>query len=174
MALELPKLGSKEKKEKVASPKNDVLLKIMDFFDKNPLMKIIVPVVLFVIIAAIILFIVFGDGVLQDDNENIELDANSNYVQALPGDDIITDKEIVELINSDPLSPDILSTAKYKGCVKGSNGRENALIEIGSAGDSLQVERGETIGDSSWELIEVNKDYVIFKANNEQKKITRQ
>ncbi len=173
MALELPKLGTKEKKDKVSAPKNDILLKIMDFFDKNPLMKILVPVLLFVIIAAIILFIVFGDGVLQGDIDTDDIQNNSNYVQALPGDDIITDKEIVDLINEDPLSPDILATAKYKGFVKGSNGRVNALIEIGSGADNLQVERGETIGDSSWELIEVNKEYVIFKADNEQKKINR-
>ncbi len=173
MALELPKLGSKEKKDKVAGPKNDALLKFMDFFDKNPLMKILVPLILFIIIAAIILFLIFGDGVLTGDNDE-GLENNSNYVQALPSDDIINDKEIVELINSDPLSPDILATAKYKGFVRGSNGRVNALIEIGAQGDSLQVERGETIGESSWELIEVNKDYVIFKADDAQKKITRQ
>ncbi len=173
MALELPKFGSKEKKEKSAAVKNDVLLKMMDFFDKNPLMKVLVPAVLFIIIAAIILFVIFGDGVLQGDNTDIDTDNNSNYVQALPGDDIINDKEIVELINSDPLSPDILASAKYKGYVKSTNGRINALIEIGSTGDNLQVERGETVGDSAWELIEVNKEYVIFKAGEEQKKINR-
>ncbi len=173
MALELPKFGSKEKKDKVSAPKNDTLLKVMDFFDKNPLMKVMVPLIIFIIILAIILFVVFGDGVLTGDNDE-GIENNSNYVQALPSDDIINDKEIVELIDSDPLSPDILASAKYKGFVKGSNGRVNALIEIGSLGDSLQVERGETIGDSSWELIEVNKEYVIFKAGDEQKKITRQ
>ena len=174
MALELPKFAKKEKKDNISSPRNDVLLKIMEFFDKNPLMKILVPVLLFVIIAAIILFIVFGDGVLTGDVSEEEIANSSNIVQALPGDDIITDKEIIDLIDNDPLSPDILTSAKYKGFVQGSNGGVNALIEIGSEGDNLQVERGETIGESSWELIEVNKEYVIFKANDEQKKITRQ
>lgn len=176
MALELPKLGKKDKGEKVASPKNDVMLKIMDFFDKNPLMKILIPVLLFIIVAAIILFVVFGDGILHNDGvtDGTDIDANSNVVQALPSDDIIKDKEIIELINSDPLSPDILASAKYKGRVKGSNGRVNALIEIGSSGQSIQVERGETIGDSSWELLEVTTDYVIFEADGEQKKINRQ
>jgi hypothetical protein len=176
MALELPKLGKKEKGGKVASPKNDIMLKVMDFFDKNPIMKIIIPVIIFVIIAAILIFIVFGDGIIKNGGktDDSDLTNDSNYVQALPSDDIIKDKEIVDLINNDPLSPDILASAKYKGRVKGSNGRVNALIEIGSSGQSIQVERGETIGDSSWELLEVTTDYVIFEADGEQKKINRQ
>lgn len=176
MALELPKLGKKEKGEKVASPKNDIMLKVMDFFDKNPIMKIIIPVIIFVIVAAILIFIVFGDGIIKNGGktDDSDLTNDSNYVQALPSDDIIKDKEIVDLINNDPLSPDILASAKYKGRVKGSNGRINALIEIGSSGQSIQVERGETIGDSSWELLEVTTDYVIFEADGEQKKINRQ
>ena len=174
MALELPKLTKKEKKESGVG-KNDMMLKLMDFFDKNPLMKVLIPVLLFIIIAAIILFVIFGDCVLQNTNHTDEdLYANSDLVQILPDDDIISDKELVNLINDDPLSPDILASAKYKGRVKGSNGRVNALIEIGSNGQSIQVERGETIGDSSWELIEVTTDYVIFKAENEQMKINRQ
>lgn len=173
MALELPKFAKKEKKEGNVS-KNDIVLKIMDFFDKNPLMKILIPVLLFVIVAAIILFVIFGDGVLQDSNPTDgELNANSDLVQVLPDDDILNDKELVNMINDDPLSPDILASAKYKGRVKGSNGRVNALIEIGADGQSIQVERGETIGDSSWQLIEVTADYVIFKAGNEQMKISR-
>ena len=176
MALELPKLGKKEKGEKVASPKNDIMLKVMDFFDKNPIMKIIIPVIIFVIVAAILIFIVFGDGIIKNGGktDDSDLTNDSNYVQALPSDDIIKDKEIVDLINNDPLSPDILASAKYKGRVKGSIGRVNALIEIGSSGQSIQVERGETIGDSSWELLEVTTDYVIFEADGEQKKINRQ
>ena len=49
MALELPKLTKKEKKESGVG-KNDVMLKLMDFFDKNPLMKVLIPVLLFIII----------------------------------------------------------------------------------------------------------------------------
>lgn len=176
MALELPKFGKKEKGDKVASPKKDSMLKVMDFFDKNPLMKIIIPTVLFVIIAAILLFVVFGDGIIKNGGKTDDSDLlnDSNYVQALPSEDIIKDKDIVELIEKDPLSPDILASAKYKGRVKGSNGRVNALIEIGASGQNLQVERGETIGESSWELLEITTDYVIFEADGEQKKINRQ
>ncbi len=173
MALELPKFGSKEKKEKSFSPKNDIMLKFMDFFDKNPIMKILIPVVLFVILVGIILFLVFGDGVLvgNNDPDPNSITANSNQVDVLPGNNIIKDKEVVELIDTDPLSEDILATAKYMGFVKGSSGLKTALIQVGSSGDTLVLSRGETIG--SWELIELTSDYVVFKAGDVTKKISK-
>ena len=173
MALELPKFGNKEKKAKAASPKNDAMLKVMDFFDKNPIMKVLIPVVLFLILAGIVLFLVFGDGVLSGDNvpNEEDINVNSNQVEVLPGGNLIKDKEIVELIENDPLSEDILASAKYKGYVKGSSGLKTALIQIGSSGDTLTLAMGESVG--SWELIEVTSDYVVFKAGDVTKKINK-
>ncbi len=173
MALELPKFGNKEKKAKEVSPKNDVMLKVMDFFDKNPIMKILVPVILFLILAGVIIFLIFGDGVLSGDNvpSDSDISANSNQVEVLPGGNLIKDKEVVELIDNDPLSEDVLASAKYKGYVKGSSGLKTALIQIGSAGDTLTLSKGEEIG--SWELIEIASDYVVFKAGDVTKKINR-
>lgn len=173
MALELPKFGSKEKKEKKAAPKNDIMLKVMDFFDKNPIMKILIPVILFIILAGVILFLIFGDGVLTGDNipDTDDIAANSNQVEVLPGTNLIKDKEIVELIDNDPLSEDILASAEYKGYVKGSSGLKTALIQIGSSGDTLTLAKGESIG--SWELIELTSDYVVFKAGDVTKKINK-
>ena len=173
MALELPKFGNKEKKASAASPKNDAMLKVMDFFDKNPIMKVLIPVVLFLILAGVVLFLVFGDGVLSGDNDvnNEDINVNSNQVDILPGGNLIKDKEIVELIENDPLSEDILASAKYKGYVKGSSGLKTALIQIGSSGDTLTLAKGESVG--SWELIEVTSDYVVFKAGDVTKKINK-
>ena len=173
MALELPKFGNKDKSAKVASPKNDVMLKIMDFFDKNPIMKILIPVILFLILAGVILFLVFGDGVLTGDNipNDDEIVANSNQVDVLPGNNLIKDKEVVELINNDPLSEDIMAAAQYKGYVKGSSGLKTALIQIGSSGDTLTLSKGESVG--SWELIEITSDYVVFKAGEVTKKLNK-
>ena len=172
MALELPKLGNKEKKAK-AAPKNDIMLKVMDFFDKNPLMKILIPVVLFLILAGIILFLIFGDGILTGENipDADDVTANSNQVEVLPGNNLIKDKEVVELINNDPLSEDILASAQYKGYVKGSSGLKTALIQIGSSGDTLTLAKGEAVG--SWELIEIASDYVVFKAGDVTKKLSK-
>ena len=171
MALELPKFGSKNKAEKKAAPKNDMMLKVMDFFDQNPIMKVIIPVVLFLILAGVILFLIFGDGVLTDDHtsDTVDTGANSNQVEILPGDNLIKDKEIVELIESDPLSQDVLASAKYKAYSSGSSGLKVALIEIGSMGDTFSLSKGEMIG--SWELIEITSDYVVFKAGDVTKKL---
>lgn len=170
MALELPKFT---KKEKQSGDKPGVTLKIAQFFEKNPAMKIIIPVVLFLILVAVFLLVVFGDGVLTE-NDNTDSDdttVQSNEVQVIPGNNIIKDKKIVKLIDDDPLSPDILASASYNGSVFGSSGLRTALIQVGSEGDILVLSVGETIGDSDWELIEISSDYVIFKAGKLSKKI---
>jgi hypothetical protein len=120
MALELPKFT---KKEKAPSDKPSVTLKVAQFFEKNPIMKILIPVILFLIIVVIFILVIFGDGILMDKDDDASVDSSnqSNEVLVIPEDDIIKDKEIVELIDNDPLSPDILASAKYTGSVVGSS-----------------------------------------------------
>ncbi len=170
MALELPKFTKKEKK---SGESTGLTLKIAQFFEKNPFMKIVIPVVLFLILVAIFLLVVFGDGILMDkeDPNADNSSAQSNEVQVIPGNNIIKDKEIIDLIDSDPLSPDILASASYTGSVVGSSGLKTALIQVGSQGDVLVLSMGETIGDSDWELVEISSDYVIFKAGKLTKKL---
>lgn len=170
MALELPKFT---KKEKSPGNKTGLTLQIANFFEKNPAMKIVIPVILFLILVAIFIFVVFGDGILMenDDGKTDNNSAQSNEVQVIPGNNIIKDKEIVKLIDEDPLSPDILASATYTGSVVGSSGLKTALIQVGSQGDRLVLTVGETIGESDWELKEISSDYVIFKAGKTTKKL---
>ncbi len=170
MALELTRKSGGNKNPK---PQVNILPKIEEFFQKNPIMKIVVPVIGFVIIVAVFLIIVFGDKVITEDpgtNTGTQT-PNSNVVEVLPGDNNITDEKVLEIINKDPLSADILSSAKYKGFVSGSSGLKTALIQIGTKNDFLILAVGETVGDSSWEVIEINEDYVLFKAGNATKKL---
>ncbi len=173
MALELTRKGGGNKGNKTPKPQIDILPKIEEFFQKNPLMKIIVPVIGFLIIVAIFLIIVFGDKVITEDpTADVGTQTpNSNVVEVLPGDNTITDEKVLEIINDDPLAADILSTAKYKGFVSGSSGLKTALIQIGTKNDFLVLAVGETIGESSWEVIEINEDYVLVKAGNATKKL---
>lgn len=170
MALELPKFT---KKEKSSTGKPDITLQIAQFFEKNPIMKIVIPVILFLILVAIFLFVVFGDGILteKDNTDTNDTSVQSNEVQVIPGNNIIKDKEFTELIDKDPLSPDILASAAYTGSVSGSSGLKTALIQVGSQGDMLVLTVGETIGESDWELKEISSDYVIFKAGKLTKKL---
>ena len=169
MALELPKFTKKER----TSDKPGITLQVAQFFEKNPIMKIVIPVILFLILVAIFIFVIFGDGILMDDglSDDVGTSTQSNEVQVIPGNNIIKDKEIASLIDSDPLSPDILSAASYTGSVVGSSGLKTALIQIGTAGDVLVLTVGETIGDSDWELKEIASDYVIFQAGKLTKKL---
>lgn len=170
MALELPKFT---KKEKSSGTKTGLTLQIASFFEKNPIMKIVIPVILFLILVAIFIFVVFGDGILmqEDDGDLNDNSVQSNEVQVIPGNNIIKDKDVVELIDDDPLSPDILASATYTGSVVGSSGLKTALIQVGSQGDMLVLTVGETIGESDWELKEISSDYVIFKAGKTTKKL---
>lgn len=172
MALELPKFGKKDKEAGASKQKSDVALKIMDFFEKNPWMKIVIPILLFIILVVVFVFAMFGDGILSGGNDSVDTNAPAqNEVSVLPGNNIIKDKEIVELIADDPLSEDILASAKYTGSVVGESGLKTALIQIGTVGDKLVLCAGETVGDSSWELVEIYDEYVVFKAGEITKKI---
>ncbi len=177
MALELTLKGKGDKKPKNGGQKNDVMLKIVEFFEKNPILKIIIPAILFILLAAIILFVIFGDGTFfKDDNAgagNTTPVQASEAVEVLPANYAIKDENILALIEKDPLSEDILASASYTGYVTGSSGLKTALIQIGSEGDTLVVALGETIGDSSWELSEIQNDYVIFQAGKTTKKLTK-
>ncbi len=172
MALELPKLTKKDGQGAAGAPKVDVTLKVMEFFDKNPFMKILIPVVLFIILCAVFLFVIFGDGVILDDTQtSVDNSAATGQVEVIPGNNIITDKAVVKLIESDPLSEDVLATAVYKGCVKGNSGLKTGLVQIGTQNDTLILSLGETVGDSKWEVVELTDDYIVFKAGDITKKI---
>ena len=173
MALELTRKGGNKKKD--AKQQLDILPKIEEFFQKNPIMKIVVPVIGFVIIVVIFLIIVFGDKVFFEEPQvdtNVQ-NPNSNIIEVLPGGNEITDEKVLDIINDDPLAADILASAKYKGYVTGSSGLKTALIQIGSKNDFLVLSVGETVGDSSWELIEITDDHVLFKAGDTTKKIKK-
>ena len=47
------------------------------------------------------------------------------------------------------------------------------MIKIGTKKDFLVLAIGETVGDSSWELIEITDDHVLFKAGDTTKKIKK-
>lgn len=172
MALELPKLTKKDGQGAAGAPKVDITLKVMEFFDKNPFMKILIPVVLFIILCAVFLFVIFGDGVILDDTKSsVDNSVATGQVEVIPGNNIISDKAVVKLIEDDPLSVDILATASYHGCAKGNSGLKTGLIQIGTQKDTLVLSLGETVGDSKWEVIELTDDYIVFKAGEITKKI---
>lgn len=176
MALELSFGKGKDKKPKAsAGPKNDITLKFVEFFEKNPLMKIIVPVVIFVIIVAILVFVIFGDGVIMDNVDDMAVNGPVNQADAvdiISGDSSeIKDKTLIKLIEDDPLSPDILSSAKYTGYIVGSSGLKTAQVEIGAEGDTLVLSIGETVADSEWVVKELTPSYILFKAGELTKKI---
>ena len=173
MALELTRKGGNKKKD--AKQQIDILPKLEEFFQKNPIMKIVVPVIGFIIIVVIFLIIVFGDKVFFEEPQ-VDTDVqnpNSNIIEVLPGGNEITDEKVLDIINDDPLAADILASAKYKGYETGSSGLKTALIEIGTKKDFLVLAIGETVGDSSWELIEITDDHVLFKAGDTTKKIKK-
>jgi hypothetical protein len=95
----------------------------------------------------------------------------TDYVNVYYGNDVTIDAELETLIESDPLSSDILSTAVYRGYVCGSSGLKSATIQIGSEGTVVVLSQGEKIGNSEWEVVEINPQYVIVEAGDVQRKL---
>ena len=96
---------------------------------------------------------------------------HNDFVTVYDGGAVTLDAEIESLIESDPLSSDILSTAVYKGYIVGSSGLKAATIQIGSEGTMVVLSQGEKIGNSEWEVIEINPQYIIVEAGDVQRKL---
>lgn len=110
-----------------------------------------------------------GDNFFSTTNKDET--TTTDYVNVYYGNDVTIDAELETLIESDPLSSDILSTAVYRGYVCGSSGLKSATIQIGSEGTVVVLSQGEKIGNSEWEVVEINPQYVIVEAGDVQRKL---
>ncbi len=149
---------------------------ISAFFKKNTFMKYVIPVMIFLVIVAVFLALVFsGDEMDPIDNTNPSSisGASDESVAVLPdGSNIVgsTDKSLSDLIKNDPLSPDILVDAEYHGCVIGAGSSRHGIIENGGISYTLAI--GETLGGSSWEVTEITTETITLSAGKLTKTLT--
>ncbi len=167
MALEglNEKLKSLGKKEAGSNKKGSG--KLGQFFEKNPTMKYLIPVMIFIISIAVFLAFVFGDGSLNKQLSPLPTEGfapTDDTAVVLPNDSIIvgsTDPNLSALIQRDPSSEQILARAKYTGCViVASSSHRLAIINNGGVEYRLSV--GDTLGDSAWQVNEITESAVTF------------
>lgn len=147
---------------------------VSEFFKKNPFMKYLIPIMIFIICIAVFLAVVFGDGSLGEEMQPLPTEGVSNTddtAVVLPnGSNIVgvTDPNLSDLIRRDPLAEEILAKAKYNGCViVASSSYRIAIVENGGIEYMLSV--GETLGDSAWEVTEITEAAVTFTAGGTTK-----
>lgn len=166
------KLKSLGKKEAGSNRKGDG--KISQFFQKNPTMKYLIPVMLFIISIAVFLAFVFGDGSLNKPLGPLPTEgvtSTDDTAVVLPNDSNIigsADPNLSALIQRDPSSEQILARAKYTGCViVASSSHRIAIINNGGVEYRLSV--GDTLGESAWRVDEITESAITFAAGSSTK-----
>ena len=181
MALEglnekLKNLG-KKKPDASGAPARSRSGGVTEFFNKNPFMKFVIPVVLFVLISAVFLIAVFGDGVIMNGGDDVTqsgAEGSTSVAEVVPQAEIVdgtTDAYIAGLIANDPFSEDILASAHYKGAVIYSTGLRTAIVENGGVVYTLNV--GDKIGTSAWAVVEITENNITFSSGSVTKTISK-
>jgi hypothetical protein len=126
---------------------------ITAFLEKNPAMKVIVPVVLIVLAAAISLLIILGTNKAEVDKSEIKVQSQNVYAlpqQYFPQGDEKQGDTVGDIALEHPRL-----TAIY------DMGRPVVTIETDN-GSYTYLEVGEKIGDSDWSVYEVKDNSVIL------------
>lgn len=134
------------------------------FFEKNPKMKIIIPVVLIaisVIVALIIIFTTGKNDVKDVDSNNFE---NQQQVQVLPQD--VIEHESYE--NGDDVFDEVeIANAKITMIMNNSDGYYTAcMVTDHNTFPHLQV--GDHINGSSWLVENITDDTVTVSSNDKK------
>lgn len=135
------------------------------FFDKNPKMKIIIPLVFVLIFVAVaVVIIVSGVKTDTDVDENVSVVAQS--VDILPQVDR-TQQAIEDGV--DPFSEDVIVNAKLKGVVYNSAGYRTAIVSTQYASYTLQV--GDYVSTSEWLVEEITDNSITFSLGEKTRTI---
>ena len=137
---------------------------ITSFFEKNPKMKIILPVILLVISLAVALVIIFTTGSTDIDTSPVGASGEGAQVDILPDD--VREIEDIDLNGEDVIGKADLARAKLTTIIVNSEGYYTAVVETESYSYStLQV--GDYLGDS-W-LVENIDDTSITLCCDDEK-----
>lgn len=117
----------------------------VQFFEKNPKMKIIIPAI-FVVIAAVVAAIFIVSGLRTETDVDPNMPASGTAVDVLP---MLERSEGVSLADGvDPFSEDVIANAKLTGVFYNSDGFRTAILKTEYASYIVQV--GDYVGDSTW------------------------
>lgn len=127
------------------------------FFEKNPKMKIILPLV-FIVIAAVVAALIIISGIKTDSGLDETVTNPAQSVDVLPMIERSEGETVAEGV--DPFSEDVIANAKIKGMVYNSDGYRTVIVETKLRSYVLQV--GDYVPGSEWLVESITDSSVTF------------
>ena len=139
----------------------------LNFFEKNPKLKIIIPAI-FLLIAASVAVVLIISGAKTET----EVDPNSIpaglQVDVLP---MLERGEGATLADGvDPFAEDVIANATLTGILYNSDGFRTAILKTEYASYIVQV--GDYVGESSWLVEEITDSSATFSIDEKQRTIS--
>ncbi|MGN1161682.1 MAG: hypothetical protein ACI4SX_05470, partial [Candidatus Fimenecus sp.] len=132
------------------------------FFDKNPKMKIIIPIILIAISVLVALIIIFTTEKTKIDTTPVN-SGDAAQAEVLPQN--VRNKEDIPLDGTDVLDDVALSHGKVTAIMFNSEGYYTATVETDNQHyPNLQV--GDYLGDSSWIVESITDDSVVISLDD--------
>ena len=144
------KSGSKKKDTRGGSS-------FVNFFEKNPKMKIILPAILVLIIT----------GIQTETDVDPDSAVAGQAVEVLPMQERTEGVTLAEGV--DPFAEDVIANAKLNGLVYNSDGYWTAIVSTQYGSYTLQV--GDYVGSSSWLVEEITSNTVTFSLGEKTRTI---
>ena len=134
------------------------------FFEKNPKMKIILPLV-FIFIAVVVAALIIISGINSGLDETVTNPAQS--VDVLPMIERSEGETVAEGV--DPFSEDVIANAKIKGMVYNSDGYRTVIVETKLRSYVLQV--GDYVPGSEWLVESITDSSVTFSLGEKKRTV---
>ena len=125
------------------------------FFEKNPIMKILLPVILIAIAFIVAIMIIF-QGINTDTDVDENITAAGQAVVILPQEERTETETLAEGV--DPFSEDVLANAKVTGIIYNSDGYRTAILQSKYGAYTVQV--GDMVGSSDWYVVAIDDSSV--------------
>lgn len=137
------------------------------FFEKNPKMKLIIPIILILIAAGVATGIIIMNSAVDTDVKDPP-SVSAKSVEVLPIAEGRTQEAVPQ--NANPFSEDVIANAKLRGILYNSNGYRTAIVETEYAAYTVQV--GDYVGSSEWLTSDITDTTVTFTLGDKARTIS--
>lgn len=138
------------------------------FFDKNPKMKIIIPIVLILISALVSVSIIVTTKTSKVDSTPVNVE-NGDQVDVLPQGIIVVEED--EVGSENVFDEVAIANAKYTAMIYNSEGYYTAQLETKS--NIITVKVGDYIDGSSWLVEDISEEKVVLSLGDKKVEIKR-
>lgn len=138
----------------------------VNFFEKNPKMKIILPAFL-ILIAVAVAVVLIVTGIQTETDVDPDSAVAGAAVEVLPMQERTEGETLADGV--DPFAEDVIANAKLRGLIYNSDGYWTAIVDTQYASYTLQV--GDYVGSSSWLVEEITSNTVTFSLGEKTRTI---